>query len=206
MRGVKTCTLEQAIRGTEHLKATDSYLRIWMKFLLGEGLIFFSLSIGWALGMKWPVGEAIVASFFACGMVGLFASAVLANHMRNARLRMDDIQSLPLSRPVTLDETFRSYRAFGEQSPIFEEDGLRSEVFAIDSQKRIAIPVGVRKIVVELWEGAELKVSLDNGTRDSQVRMNPRQMLRIGALKPGNAMVFESIGEGHAQGLIHFLD
>jgi hypothetical protein len=164
------------------------------------GIFFFAMSLGWAFGLRSAHADIkTVGLFFGIGILGLFAGAFI--QAKNASLRKRLREKNSRHDPIDLDACFRAYRNYGEQIPLLETLSLRSEAFALSGKKNFELPSHCDTLLVEVWDGQELKV-----THGEKIfRLNHRTLCKIDVSE--KILILDPVlgaGEGSCQGLIHF--
>ena len=126
--------------------------------LLLNGLFFFTLSLGIALGAKLNVGNISVLSLFVLGVVFLFTTAVLWK--REYQVHKSQIKKWlqVRNRPIALQDAFRAMRTFGNQPPLIQDERVESHAFSLDAPRSYTPPYALSRIYVEHWAGPEALV------------------------------------------------
>lgn len=192
---------------------------LWIQLLAVEGLFF--LSLGFGLHFFGAAGEGASRSTlfwreaFVWGGGALLGLGLLSLFLeRRARILSFQKKRLQRSRAVSVDDSFRAFRAFGDQSPIFSENSIQSEVFSLDSPRVIGAKdsrlhsqlKGEKKVIVEHWEGPDLWVKSPRQT----LKLSARQVVKLD-LGPDENLILEPENyktlkyHERSQGLLHVL-
>ena len=186
---------------------------LWIQLLWVEGIFLVSLG----LGLRWLQGpisggsrdQSSLGLFVGgLGLVALGSLAWILSRQIEKKKLFKILSSR--NRAVSLDESFRAYRAFGEQSPLYQDASLQSEVFSIDSPKSYGLKnlgiKGSQRLIVEHWEGPDLWVRCPQRS----VKLAPRQVVKIDLAAGENILLepenFRNLKfNERVQGLVHFV-
>jgi hypothetical protein len=185
------------------IKALDR-VQLASRVFYVAGLFFFSMSLGWGWGaMTQTRSPLMIGAFFGIGLLGMFIGFFV--QMRFAHLLQKQAREVAAYRPISLDDSFKAFRNYREQAPVFSIADLYTQVFAIDSKKELEIPESATWILVELWDGERLNVEVG----DCHKRLNEREVALIPRMQPEDKFLTLAMGSDsdsdYCQGIVHFI-
>lgn len=171
-------------------------------FYIG-GLFLFALSMGLGWAHAADKSSVFIGSLFASGLLGLFIGFFIQSRAIHLHTQLRDKTNS--YRPISLVDSFRAFRNYREQAPLFELEDLCTQVFAIEAKKIMAVPTGARWLLVELWDGTKMNLRLG----DIEKTLQNREIIVLARQSESDHQLTlepaSGIDDEYCQGIVHFI-
>ncbi len=188
--------------------------KIWVLFLWLESLFILSAAVLTEYLNRSPQSLTFTPSvfFWVClGLSGVGITVALALVMYNFyTFKKFKTQSQYRTVPVDLEECFRAAKAFGHQSPLYQDGFFKSEVFSIENNKTLSVGEGgilksPCRVLVEHWSGPD--IILEDGKK--RYKVAEKNLVKIDLFEK-STLKFSVNKEGRtskqrASGVIHII-
>jgi len=169
--------------------------------ILGTFLVGSSLGWGWGLYSRGGSAPQI-AAYFSSGFLSLAVGLFLQNRL--GKIARESLGHALKFQAISLDDAFRAFRNYRSQPALFEFEGIQSFAFAVDGKKAFIVPPSTRWILVELWDGPELKAEcagVERVLKEREIQLLP--MLQ----DSGQLFLDPRLSEGvnYCHGVLHFI-
>ncbi len=147
-----------------------------------QGVVLLTASLGLTLGAREiTIGmstQKIMLLLFGSGVLSLFVGAIV--FLIEKKSLAAHKKRILQTRPLSLDDSFRALRAFGRQTPLYQDTMLQSRAFSISEAEKLKKPevFGKRRplrYVIEHWEGPALQVRVGS----KLYHLEERSLLRV---------------------------